>query len=237
MIGQNIVPERTVPSFDHTTLLATYRTPRFTYGSTVTCEWRGDVVINGITDALIPWPVGKRRKERAKTLVLYADLADALRRESSSAISHWWGVSDQAITKWRRELGIDAMTEGTRLLKSAAAKSSPGIARALDAAHKKAGDPERRRKIAEARRGKPRPDHVIEAMRKANLGKKLSAETRRRMSEAKKGRPRPPRREWTREEDLLLGEWPDEVVAEKTKRTLTAVAARRKRKGIERYEG
>jgi len=60
--------------------------------------------------------------------------------------------------------------------------------RAIEAMHAKARDPARRAKIAAARRGKPRPPEVIEAMRQANLGKKLSAETRAKMSAAHKAR-------------------------------------------------
>jgi len=40
----------------------------------------------------------------------------------------------------------------------------------------------RRAKIAAAKLGKPRPPEVIEALRRANLGKKLSAATRAKMS-------------------------------------------------------
>ena len=102
-----------MPTFGPSTILGTYAMPRFTYGSVVQCEWRGEVVVTGLTDARIPWPVGRRQKERGTTLVIYADLVTALRRESVSAICHWWGVSDQTVTKWRRELRIGAMTEGT----------------------------------------------------------------------------------------------------------------------------
>lgn len=203
----------------------------------MTCEMRGEVVITGITDGRIPWPVGRRRKERATTLVIYAGLVDALRRESLSAVCHWWGITPQTATKWRRELGIGAMTEGTVKLKSEVAKSSPGIARALEAAQRKATDPERRRKIAASKRGVPRPDHVVEAMRKGRTGKPQSAETRKKMSEAHKGRGREPRRAWTREEDALLGELPDEEVARRTKRTLVGVESRRKKRKVERYDG
>src|SRR5579862_5449618 len=47
---------------------------------------------------------------------------------------------------------------------------------------RKARDPVRRAKIAAARRGKPRPRHVIEAMIAGRLAKPVSLETRRKMS-------------------------------------------------------
>jgi hypothetical protein len=40
-------------------LLGKYQTPRFRIGQTVCCQVRGKVIITGITDALIPWPMGK----------------------------------------------------------------------------------------------------------------------------------------------------------------------------------
>jgi hypothetical protein len=47
-----------------------------------------------------------------------------------------------------------------------------------------------KREWASFLKGKPRPPHVIEAIRAARLGKPLSEETKRKMSEVRKGRPR-----------------------------------------------
>jgi hypothetical protein len=57
-----------------------YRTPRFRYGSFVQCAMRGELRIVGITDGPIPWPLGRRKGTGATTLVIYRDLAKALRR-------------------------------------------------------------------------------------------------------------------------------------------------------------
>jgi len=78
----------------------------------VRCQIRGEMVITGITDAPIPWPVGKRGRGR-HSLIVYKGLAKAIRRESNLAICHWWGVCPTAIWKWRRALGVGAITEGT----------------------------------------------------------------------------------------------------------------------------
>jgi hypothetical protein len=103
-------------------------------------------------------------------------------------------------------------------------------------ARAKARDPERRAKIAAARRGKPRPRHVIEAMRAANLGRPLSEETRRKMSEAHRRRgTRPPKagRPWTAAEDTLLSAGMSAAeVAKRTGRTLTAACKRRGQLGL-----
>src|SRR5262249_6630757 len=158
-------------------------------------------------------PIAKRPGGRSRALAVYADLAKAVRRESVTAVSYWWGVSDQTVTKWRKEMGVGPMTEGTTRLKSASAKDSRGVAGGVKKAVAKAGDPERRRKIAAARRGKPRPKHVVEAVRKAHIGKPHSEEARRKMSEAHRRRGTiPPKagRPWTAKEEAALGKVPDE---------------------------
>jgi hypothetical protein len=183
-----------------------YRTPRFRYGATVKDLRVGKVKIAGISDARIPWPY--RKKGMPKTLILYGDLAKAVRRESNQAVAYWWGVTRQTVTVWRKALGVPPTTAGTSKLRSAHFHE-PWAKLAQQKARAKVRDPERRAKIAAAKLGKPRPAHVIEAMRKANLGKRHSAETRRKMSEAHKRRgTRPPAagRSWTAEEDALIGE-------------------------------
>src|SRR5262249_25716201 len=67
-------------------LLGSYATPAFDYGDVVTCARRGDVRIVGLSEAPIPWPIGQRLpRGRARALVLYGDLAEAVRRESAPA--------------------------------------------------------------------------------------------------------------------------------------------------------
>ena len=70
--------------------------------------------IVGRSDAPSPRPVGERG--RAKGLVVYHGLADAVRRESAQAVAHWWGVMPQTVGVRRMALGVGALTEGTRRL-------------------------------------------------------------------------------------------------------------------------
>src|SRR5262245_1094818 len=86
-------------------LLGKYRTPRFRIGQRVRCLVRGEMVITGMTDALIPWPLGKQGRGK-HSLVVYKDLVKALRRESNRAIYHWWGVCPSVIWKWRWALRV-----------------------------------------------------------------------------------------------------------------------------------
>src|SRR5690242_4385913 len=129
-------------------LLNKYKTPRFHFGDVVMCELRGYVKIVGLTSARIPWP--KCRSGRAHAIILYGDLAKAVRQESEPAVCYWFGVGDFTVWKWRKALGVDRMNEGTFALQSRWApetvqgdKSNKRRARALKS-------PERGAKIAAA---------------------------------------------------------------------------------------
>jgi hypothetical protein len=213
-------------------LIGKYRTPRFRYGRKVLCEVRGELVITGLSDAPIPWPMGRRGHERP-SLVVFKGLAKAIRRESNLAICHWWGITPQTVTKWRKALGIGPITEGTSRLFREYTKE-PWAVEARAKAHAKARDPERCRKIAEGHRGKPRPRHVIEAMRQARIGMRHTEESRRKISEAHRlrGKLVPGTIVWTAEEDELLKTLPAEEVARRTGRTPTAIYTRRQRLGM-----
>src|SRR5262249_25748380 len=96
-------------------LFGPYKTPVFRYGDSAFCERRGNVTLCGLTDAPIPWPIGKGRTKRTwpRAIVLFGDLAEAVRRESALAVAYWWGVKPQTVTVWRNALGVGPMTEGT----------------------------------------------------------------------------------------------------------------------------
>jgi hypothetical protein len=211
-------------------LLGSYETPRFRYGDRVRCEVRGELVVMGLSDTPIPWPVGLRGK--AKSLVIYLGLAEAVRRESSAAVCHYWGVTGKTVSTWRKALGVGQLTEGTSLLKSEALRESEALAAAIARGRPAANEAERRRKIAAALRGKTPPKHVIDALRASNLGRTHTEETRRRMSAAKKGKPRP-RRAWADWELGLLGKLSDAEVAKRTGRSEASVEGRRRKLGRE----
>ena len=62
-------------------LLGTYQTPQFDYGSSVMCEVRGEVVITGLTNARIPWPIascpGSRGPGQGSTFIVRLPLGTA----------------------------------------------------------------------------------------------------------------------------------------------------------------
>jgi hypothetical protein len=206
-------------------LFGPYKTPRFRYGQRVFCDVRGWVKIVGLSAGRIPWPKGRRPGQaRESAIILFDCLVDAVRRESAQAIRYWWGVGSDTVWKWRKAVDAEPTNEGTRRLKHEHALE-PGITEARRKAWSKARDPERRRKIAAAKLGKARPRHVIEAIRKANLGRPLSEEHRRKLSAIHKGRR--PVGGWQEWEDKLLETLPTIEVARRTGRTLIAVYCRR----------
>jgi hypothetical protein len=73
---------------DRFRLLGTYRTPRFRIGQRVRCLVRGAVVIIGLSDAPVPWPLCRCGKWRVP--VVYRGLARAVRRESELAVAQCW---------------------------------------------------------------------------------------------------------------------------------------------------
>jgi hypothetical protein len=199
-----------------------YHAPRCRVGRRLTCEVRGEVVVCGLTDARIPWPVGK--KDRARSLVVCGGLAKAVRRESAIAVCFWWGITPQTVTKWRKALGVPQVNEGTARLYVAYApeRLTPAV---QERARARANSPEANAKKAAAKRGKPRPAHVVEALRRAHTGRKLSAEHRAKISAVlrRDGHRPPVGKVWEPWEPDLLGTFPDGDVARRTGRTDCAV--------------
>jgi hypothetical protein len=69
--------------------LGKYRTPRFRIGQRVRCQVRGEMVIRGITDAPIPWPLGSQKGRGGRhSLIVYKGLVRAIQRESNRAVAY-----------------------------------------------------------------------------------------------------------------------------------------------------
>jgi hypothetical protein len=151
---------------DRTRLLfGPYATPAFRYGDTARCVIRGEIEIVELTDAPIPWPVGKIGAH--KSMILYAGLVRAVRRESAMAVARWWGVTSQTVRVWRKALGVGAITEGTSRLKSECGEE--GRRKSHEQSRDAERDAPRREKIRAAKLGKPRPRHVVEAMTRGRI--------------------------------------------------------------------
>jgi len=207
-------------------------------GTILSCESRDcDVIVVGYSDGPIPWPVGRRRGSGSRSLVLFGDLARAVRLESALAIGHWWGVGRSAVARWRKALSVELANPGTHRLRSAYAHE-PWAVRALRKAVQKARGPEARRKMGDARRGKPLPPHVSEAVARANRRRRVTAATRARISETRRAIVArgeyhyPNGRAWTAREDKLVRTLAAADAARRTGRTLASVYSRRQVLGI-----
>lgn len=157
-------------------LFGPYKTPRFRLGAEVHCSLRGDVRIVGITAGRIPWPVGQTK--RAKTLVIYGALERAIRRESAVAICHWWGVTPQTVTKWRKALGVEAYNEGSRRLISQISIQPEHLAARLDGLAK-VDRAATNAKISATKTGVPRSEATKEKLRATCSLKRAIAEASR----------------------------------------------------------
>ncbi|HJZ59958.1 MAG TPA: hypothetical protein VKE74_33760, partial [Gemmataceae bacterium] len=98
-----------------------YRPPRVRVGDVATCLYRDrDVVITSWSDARIPWPRCRARDQLGgggSGLLIDETLARAVRTESVVALKHWFGVSGNAVWKWRRAFGVGQWgTPGSRRL-------------------------------------------------------------------------------------------------------------------------
>ena len=91
-----------------------YRAPRCRLGDKLFCEQRGWVPIRGMSNGRIQWPMTRVRANNA--FILCGDLVRAIRQEAAIAVCHWWGVTPQTVTKWRKALDVEQYTEATRRL-------------------------------------------------------------------------------------------------------------------------
>lgn len=185
----------TLPDADRFALCdGPYRAPRCEIGGWLNCRVRGRVKVVAISEGPIQWPIVVRPNGGGRGLALIGDLVRAVQQESTQAVQHWWGVKHCTVWTWRKALGVDQNNVGTRQLRSKW-WTDGGVGEANKPGREATyANPERAEKIAASKRGKPRPQHVHDALRKANVGRKMSAATRAKMSEAGKAR-------WARERD------------------------------------
>src|SRR5262249_28077575 len=114
------LPERTRSCRAMTTptlLHGPYHAPALRRGDRATClDLDAEVVITSWTAAPIPWPRCRLPENggAGSGLLVDEELARAVRRESSLAIQHWWGVSPHTVWSWRRAFGVAQWgTEGS----------------------------------------------------------------------------------------------------------------------------
>ncbi len=211
-------------------LYGPYATPLVQPGQSVTCARRGKVIVRGLSNGRIPWPV--TGVGGPPSLILMGGLITAVRREACQAVAHWWGVSRVIVSRWRRALGVGAVNEGTSRLHRELAQE-PGCREGLERARLQALTPEARAKIAAKSRGRRLSPEARQKVAAARRGRPMPEETRRKLSARFKGRPRVGNyHAWQPEEDALLPHLPVKEIARRTGRSVASVSSRKQYLGI-----
>ena len=212
-VGEPVDPEKAK------LLFGPYTPPRTRRGAFLFCELRGTVKVGNYSDGLIPWPM----KWRTRSLILCGDLLRAVEQESAMAVGYHWGVCSTIVSRWRGALDVDPITVGTHRLKSYVTTEAMTPTLRVHLSRVKTGKP---RKLS--RRGKAR---LLAALHRPKPAKWFTSMARH--FEARRGKPvDPDDRAWTPKEEKLLGTKPDREVARMLKRSVGAVIARRKLKGV-----
>ena len=83
-----------------------YRPPAVNVGSVLHDEYRGDVKVDGTTDAPIPWPGANYNKGRNESLlpILCGDLVRAVCEEDELTVAYYWNVTRYMVVQWKRAL-------------------------------------------------------------------------------------------------------------------------------------
>ncbi len=144
-----------------------YLPPPCKVGDWIDDEVDGRLEVGGWTVAPISWP--RRKKTGRAALILCGDLARAVRVESVEAICYWWGVRPTKVWMWRKALGVERVTEGTRKLLQERTGVPPDAARR---GRRRAASPESRAKMAATKRGRAAHPNTLAALLKAARRKK-----------------------------------------------------------------
>ena len=192
------------------------------------------MTVRSMSDGRIVWPMTIRKGGGRPFLIVCGDLAKAVKRESAIAICHWWGVTNQTVTVWRKALDVPQVNEGTRRLYVAYTPERLPT-EIQEQARAKANSPEANAKKSAAKMGHPVSAKVLSALAKGRKRVNSPAARRKHSETNKRLGIRPPGgRLWTLEEDALLGVLRDSEVARRTGRTLGAVRCRRVELGMKR---
>jgi hypothetical protein len=109
-------PEMPEPPDARRLVRGPYKAPPCRIGATLHDAIRGDIVVVAISRAPIPWPLGRQKPHTKLAPIVTTELERAIRTESALAMRYWWDVGKSLVAKWRRELGVPLMNEGTARL-------------------------------------------------------------------------------------------------------------------------
>ncbi len=209
-------------------LAGEYLSPEVARGGRLFCEIRGEVVVGGHTDALIPWP--RIMKGGRPVLILCGDLVEAVRNEAAMAVAHWWGVDPNTVRVWRRALGVGKTTPGSRRLHQALfdERISPEQRKR---GRERLGSKETHAKAAATKRAKgvtPELAKTFDKGRRSPKSAQWKSKQAKSMREQWASGRRTTPNAWTEAEIALLGTAPDAEVSLQTGRTEAATAVKRR---------
>ena len=84
-----------------------YRAPAVNVGSVLHDEYRGDIKVEGMSDAPISWPAADYRKGRGEAPllpILCGDLVRAVCEEDELTVAHYWSVTRYMVEQWKRAI-------------------------------------------------------------------------------------------------------------------------------------
>ena len=83
-----------------------YQPPAVKVGAVLHDEYRGDVKVEGMTKAPIPWPAADYRKGRGESLlpILCGDLVRAVCEEDELTVAYYWNVTRYMVEQWKRAI-------------------------------------------------------------------------------------------------------------------------------------
>jgi len=100
------IAKRFPPSYQYRWRAGPYHAPAVGTGAVLHDEWRGDVVVDGFTDAPIPWPKATFQHSRGTVVlpILCGDLVRAVCEEDELTVSHYWGGTRYIVEQWKRAI-------------------------------------------------------------------------------------------------------------------------------------
>ncbi len=188
-----------------------YLPPLVPIGARLRCELRGELEVDGYTNALIPWPTAKGRR---KQLILCGDFLRALRTESVAGMAFHFGISHALVSELRQRFGVERYTAGSMRL----FWRNIELARTDEARAKMSSQREGRQDLM-----KPEDRERLRQIQR----RPKSEEWKERMSEQQQRLAAAGRASWTEEELKLIGTRPDREVARLLNRSLLAVKAKK----------
>jgi len=94
------------PPFQFKFRAGPYRPPAVNVGKKLEDLHLGEVQVDGITKAPIPWPGTTYTRGRHEGLlpILCGDLVRAVCEEDENTVAHYWGVTRHMVNEWKKSI-------------------------------------------------------------------------------------------------------------------------------------